>query len=569
MWGVRGAVGGVVADRGERGTVRASARAPLDADDTTSRDSGLVSAGTALARLTGLVRVVVIGAVLGPTTFGNAFQIANSLPNLVYYGFLAGSMVATLLVPTLVRHLAAGDREQVPVVARGFLGVAVIGTVATVPVMVLGLPWLVQVASSGTPAGQSGDQVGLVRTLAVLTAPQIVLYAVAGTGAAVMYAHRRFALPACAPAVENLGLIVVFAICAATYGVGAPAGSVPEGEVLLLGVGATVSVALHAGLQWWGAYRCGVALRPGRGWAVPAVRSVIGRSVRSMTQAGLLATQTVAMLVVMSRVPGGVVAVQVALNFYFLPLALIATPVGLALLPRLARLRQGEDLATFWDAYARGVMLVLFLVVPASLGYVVLAGPIAHVVGVGQMATPEGYDLIAGALAMLSVGLAGAAVFFVSTQASYACDEARRPLHAMVVQTVVCLALIGVALAVVPDTALVQAVAAAYAAGCLAGAGHLFVRVTAAAPGAARCCLAALGRVLVGTALMLPAVLAVVLTVPALVPGRPGYLLTVLLGSLAGALAFGGTQVLFRAPELSWLRSVVRPGRHALEVGVS
>jgi putative peptidoglycan lipid II flippase len=123
------------------GPAQILARAPLDADDTTSRDSMLVSGGTTLARMTGVVRVVVIGAVLGPTTFGNAFQITNSLPNLMYYGFLAGSLVSSLLVPALVRHLVVGDPARVAVVARGFVGLAVAGSAATLPVMVLGIPW--------------------------------------------------------------------------------------------------------------------------------------------------------------------------------------------------------------------------------------------------------------------------------------------------------------------------------------------------------------------------------------------------------------------------------------------
>ncbi|HEY2878871.1 MAG TPA: lipid II flippase MurJ [Nocardioides sp.] len=569
MWRVRSPADGAVSAGTETHLDPTVTRAPLDAEDTTSRDSVLVSGGTAIARLTGVARVVIIGAVLGPTTFGNAFQITNSLPNLIYYGFLAGSLVSTLLVPVLVRHLVAGDAATVPTVARGFLGLALAGTAATLPVMVLGLPWLLHLASSGTPVPTADEQVRLVTVLAMLTAPQVILYAVAGTGAAVMYAHRRFALPACAPALENIGLIIVLGVCAATYGVRSEGETVPLGELLLLGLGATAAVGLHAGVQWWGAYRCGVTLKPALGWAVPEVRAIVARAVRSMTQAGLLAAQTVAMLVVMARVPGGVVALQIALNFYFLPLALVATPVGLAVLPRLARLYHRGELATFWDAYARGVMLALFLVVPASAGYVAVAQPIARVVGVGQMATPHGYDLIAQALAMLSLGLAGAAVFFISTQASYARDDARRPLRSMAVQTVVCLLLIGLAVAFTSDATLVRAVAAAYAVGCLVGAMHLFATVTAGARTAARSCLRAAGRVLIGTVAMLPALIAVVLTVPHLVPGRPGSLLAVVGGTLSGALVFGGVQALFRAPELSWLRSAFRSRDAAMGVGAS
>ncbi len=62
-------------------------------------------AWTAVSRATGVIRVIVIGAVLGPTFFANTYQLTNSLPNLIYYGFLAGSLFSSLLVPALVAHI--------------------------------------------------------------------------------------------------------------------------------------------------------------------------------------------------------------------------------------------------------------------------------------------------------------------------------------------------------------------------------------------------------------------------------------------------------------------------------
>ena len=541
---------------------------PVSRPDTTSRDSLLVSGGTALARLTGVARVVVIGAVLGPTTFGNAFQITNAVPNLVFYGFLGGALVSSLMVPVLVRSLLVGDPDRVAVVARRFLGLVLAGSAATLPVLVLGLPLLLHLASASSPT-QTDELVGLVTVLVALTAPQVALYAVAGTGAAVMYAHGRFALPACAPALENVVLILVFGMAAATYGTGHRDGEVPVGELLMLGLGSTAAVGVHAGLQWWGARRCGVSLVPMSGWSDPEVRGILSRALRSMAQAGLLATQTLALLVVMTRVPGGVVAVQIALNFYFLPVALIVTPVGIAVLPRLARLHHSGDLAEFWESYARAVRLALFLVVPATAGYVVLAQPIAQVVGVGEMASPEGQAMIAATLAMLSIGLAGQAVFFISTQASYARDDSRRPLRSMTVQTLLVLLLVGLAVARVSDDALAGAVAAAYAVGCLAGAAHLFGTVTRGAAEVVRSILRAEARVLVGTATMLPAVAVLVVVVPDLVPGRLGSMVVVAAGGAAGCLVFAGSQALLRAPELRWLGSAVRRSSPLMEEDVS
>jgi putative peptidoglycan lipid II flippase len=56
------------------------------------RNSLIGSAWTLISRITGLVRVVVIGAVLGATYLGNTYQAINALPNLVYYQLLAGSL---------------------------------------------------------------------------------------------------------------------------------------------------------------------------------------------------------------------------------------------------------------------------------------------------------------------------------------------------------------------------------------------------------------------------------------------------------------------------------------------
>ena len=77
----------------------------------TAGDSITVAAWTIVSRVTGVAEVRRSSArYSAPTFFGNTYQFTNSLPNLVYYGFLAGSLFSSLLVPALVRHIDAGDR---------------------------------------------------------------------------------------------------------------------------------------------------------------------------------------------------------------------------------------------------------------------------------------------------------------------------------------------------------------------------------------------------------------------------------------------------------------------------
>src|SRR2546425_12728924 len=98
-----------------------------------ARDSLTVAAWTIVSRVTGVVKFAVIGAVLGPTFFGNTYQLTNSLPNLMYYGLLAGSLFSSLLVPALVRHIDANDRQASERVAGGFLGITLVMLLVIVP----------------------------------------------------------------------------------------------------------------------------------------------------------------------------------------------------------------------------------------------------------------------------------------------------------------------------------------------------------------------------------------------------------------------------------------------------
>ena len=67
---------------------------------------------TAVSRLTGFAQTLTVGAILGATYLGNTYQSVNSLPNIVYYQLLSGSLFAAILVPPLVHRIDAGGFRQ-------------------------------------------------------------------------------------------------------------------------------------------------------------------------------------------------------------------------------------------------------------------------------------------------------------------------------------------------------------------------------------------------------------------------------------------------------------------------
>src|SRR5919109_1210916 len=99
---------------------------PNDGLDTEVVQTLGVAGWTLVSRVTGLIRVAVAGATLGPTFFANIFLATNTVPNLTY-NLMAGSLLAALFVPTLVRALEKEGTDHARNLAQGLLGVVVVG----------------------------------------------------------------------------------------------------------------------------------------------------------------------------------------------------------------------------------------------------------------------------------------------------------------------------------------------------------------------------------------------------------------------------------------------------------
>ena len=538
---------------------------PLGGSDLTTpegtvSDSLSVAVWTLVSRFTGVLRGITIAAVLGATFFANTFQFTNSLPNLVFYGLLAGSMFSSLLVPALVGHIDSGDRPAAARTADGLLGMAMLGMLAIVPMAAVATPWLLRLGSAGAAdSAAASSQVHVGAVLVLLLLPQVPLYAIVGTATAVMNAHRRFALPAAAPAIENLGTIAVLGVVAVLYAPVAAEQSVPLSLILLLGLGTTGAVMLHASVQWWGARRVGIALVPKAGWHDPQVRATIRRALPALGQAALAALLLGALSLAADRVPGGVVAFQLAANFYFLPIALAASPVALSLVPRLSRMTAPGQAAMFRDTYLRGLAFACFFAVPAATAYLVLSGPIAGGIGFGAFGAADGRDLISAALGGLAPAIVGETLFLVTTYACYARKDTRKPLRGMIIQAIVCAAGIAVVVNLLHGTALLTGLGLAFSAGSVAAAWYLVRQLRQELPhGGEHGLLVSIEQTALSSAIMILPAWAGAKFLASHLTGAPGRVALILLVSLGGAGIYFAAQVVLGNQQVRWLTVAVR-----------
>jgi putative peptidoglycan lipid II flippase len=265
-----------------------------------------------------------------------------------------------------------------------------------------------------------------------------------------------------------------------------------------------------------------------------------------------MALQILAVLLVSSSVAGGTVAFQIALNFYALPISIVATPVALTLLPRLSRLVSSGDAVLFSDALIRGLRLVLFLTVPAATGYLVLAEPIADTFAGGLMATADGRTMITVALGSIACGLVGQAIFFVAAQAAYARRDTRTPLRSMVLQTVVCLSCSTVAVSLEGPRVLLVA-GLGYSLANLAGAAHLLFAVRRSLVTGGERLQPGLAQVVAGCLVTGATAFVTSAIIGQYLGGRGGATVALLCASVVGFLSFVAVQMLCRSQEARWL----------------
>jgi putative peptidoglycan lipid II flippase len=380
---------------------------------------------TAVSRVAGFARVLVIAGVLGTTYLGNTFQAANSVSN-VLFELLAAGALSAVLVPTFVSLIDAGDDREAERLANGLLGYALVAMGVITAVGIALAPLLARLLSSGAPNAHVGAQQRHLATFLLwFFLPQVLLYAFGAIATGLLYARRRFAITAAAP----MGSTVVMILCFIAFRVLAganPGFDLSTAEKLLLAAAGTGGVIAYVGILVVAVRKAGFSVRPRWDRGDPALSRFARLAVWGVllhSGAGMLLG---AAIVAGNGVAGGVVAYQVAFTFFLAPYAVLAQPIHTAILPEMSRDVATGDL----DAFARSIRWALdrmaWLVIPVSAGLVALALPMMRLVAFGS-ATKTGPALLAAGVASLALGMYPYGAFLLLARSYYALGDSRTP----------------------------------------------------------------------------------------------------------------------------------------------
>ncbi|MEE2719889.1 MAG: murein biosynthesis integral membrane protein MurJ [Planctomycetota bacterium] len=382
---------------------------------------------TAFSRITGLVRDGVLSRVLGANQLTSAFWFAFLVPNLFRRLFGEGALTAAFL--PVYAKLRDRDPDRAAQLATMVIASLMIG-LGGVVVLGEGILFLIS-------AMRNHDDIAI--QLMMITLPYMPLVCLVAILGAMLQVMGRFGPPAAAPILLNGAIIVAVTTMAWT--------TVDDERARLLSVvGAAVAMVAAGLLQavWmlW-------SLRGRAGWnwnpesAMKPLKQVWRASLPMILGLGVLQLNTffdgliASYPAVMGTTDflgatyplddGAMTIISYAQRLYQFPLGVFAISVATAIYPVLAR--QADDDVPFADTIRRGLRLVLFIGVPASVGLALVREPLAACILQGGEFTANDAHRVAAVLLGYATAVWAYSMNQVFTRSCYARMDMMTPVR--------------------------------------------------------------------------------------------------------------------------------------------
>ena len=434
--------------------------------------SAVMAAGTVVSRASGFVRAALLAAALGAFLHADVFNIANTIPNMLYI-LLAGGVVNAVLVPQLVRAMrndpdgGDGYTNRIMTLAGLFLLVVTV-------LMVAAAPWLMRLFLDPVWFGPGhAEQLESLIDFARYCLPQVFFYGMFVLVGQVLNARGRFGPMMWAPIANNVISVLVLVVYLFVFG---PAkdvyGGFSSGEELLLGIGSTLGIVAQFLILVPYLRKTGFLYRPRFDFRGTGLGHTLRLGVWTVL---FVVVNQVAYTVVVRLASGGSAEQGTGYTIYsqafllvMVPHSVVTVSLATAMLPRLSAHAAENDLAAVGEGVASTLRTALTLIIPFAALLPLIALDLSNVV-YGWLAASQAYPDYAKPLALFGVGIVFFTVHFLMLRGYYSLERTRTVfwVQCVIAATNIVLAVL-ITRSVTPDdvaSGLVLAYIGAYAVG--------------------------------------------------------------------------------------------------------
>ncbi|MGI8705730.1 MAG: murein biosynthesis integral membrane protein MurJ [Sphingomicrobium sp.] len=358
------------------------------------RAGGTIGGLTLVSRILGFVREMVFARVMGAGMAADAFALAFLIPNLFRRLFGEGAF-SQGFVPLFARRLdGPGGMEEAKRFAEEVQAVFLPILIGITIIFMIAMPAFVGLIASGW--SDDPEKFGLAIDLTRITFPYLIFISLVSLFSGVLNSLTRFTAAAFAPALLNVALIgaLLLVPSGGPATATAMAWSVIAGGILQLAL--LIVATRRAGLT--------LKLLPPR--MTPRVKELFVLILPATLGAGgYYISQLFYAYFATGLQQGSLVYLSQADRLNQLPLALIGSALGTAILPAISRhIGAGEERQAA-NIQGRATELAMLLTIPAAVALSVAAEPIMTVLFQGGRFTEADAAVSALVLSILVAGL--------------------------------------------------------------------------------------------------------------------------------------------------------------------
>jgi putative peptidoglycan lipid II flippase len=399
------------------------------------KNVGTIGGLTAVSRVFGFARDILVARVLGATPMGDAWQLAFMLPNIFRRLFAEGAF-ASAFVPLFNRRMVEGQ-DEAERFATSVLSVLLPILIVFGALALIAMPWVVgYFAPNGLDADPEALPIAIM--MARITFPYLIFMSLATLVAAVLNSLSRFAAAAAAPILLNVFLIIAL-IYGASLG-----GGVEARRASAFWQSVALSASGLAQLIWLGFWmrRAGFRLSLVMPRISPGVKELGVLIVPAVFGAGVYQISRFIDLFFLSTLEvGSYTYLAMADRWNQLPLGIIGIALGTAILPALSRHLSKEEGEEAQRLQSNAIELAMLLTLPAAAALFVAGSAFTRVFFAGGAFSVEDALITGTVVSGLVIGLPAYVLVKVLTPNFFARKDTRTPVYTAAVSLVITVAL--------------------------------------------------------------------------------------------------------------------------------
>lgn len=434
------------------------------------KSSAIMAVGTIFSRITGLGRNLLLVAALGTAIIGDTFQVANTIPTVVYI-LVAGGALNAVFVPQIVREMKKPDGGNAFVSQLATATFTILAIATAIGVLAAPLVVRLYAAKFGGSGLETEFELTVLFTRYCL--PQILFLGLFTLFGQIANARGSFGPMMWAPILNNLvviGVLIGFIAIAPN----AQDGVISTSAKTLLGLGTTFGAFVQAAILIPVIVKSGVRLRPNFHW------SSLGKSAHLakwtmifvlINQAGFVVIVNLATAASVRAKESGIdvgvgfTPYQNAHFIFLLPHSIIAVSLVTALLPRISRLAADTQISNVRDEIQQTLLNLYSLIIPAAFAMLFLGQPIAHLIFAGSNSADA--SQIGMILSGFALGLIPFCSSYVMLRGFYAFEDTKTPAAITLLMNIVTILCATISYLVLPIRFITVGIAVSFGIGYL------------------------------------------------------------------------------------------------------